>query len=396
MRGRKNPPLDFSALAQTGPVTFDALALAYLQDYQLQRFRSMNTARPRVEHLRTVFGGQLAARITTDQIRDYQWRRRAEGAEAATINRETSALSRMFHLAVRRGQLAQRPRFPQRLQENPPREGFFEHDEYLQVRAQAPPSYQDVLDFAYYSGWRRNEILHLTWDDVDLAGGVIRLSPARSKTRTGRVLPISGPLRAVLDRRQQQRQAGDPRVFRRDGVPVRRWRTALRDACRQAHVPHRLLHDCRRTAARNLIRAGVPERIAMLLTGHKTRAVFDRYNIVNEQELLTAGERLAAYVSYQSASAQRASSLRLVHGACEPSARATCPTDTDTGSQYAEEDRMTKPPRVQIVGRIPRDLSRRVRAIAKRRKMTLNALLIEALTVAVDGSEAEATALLSR
>ena len=72
---------------------------------------------------------------------------------------------------------------------------------------------------------------------------------------------------------------------------------ALRDACRKAKVPHRFLHDCRRTAARNLIRAGVPERIAMLLTDHKTRAVFDRYNIINEQELLTAGQRLAAYLA---------------------------------------------------------------------------------------------------
>jgi integrase len=101
----------------------------------------------------------------------------------------------------------------------------------------------------------------------------------------------------VLERRQQRRQSGDGRVFRRDGVPVRQWRTALRDACRKAGVPHRMQHDCRRTAARNLIRAGVPERIAMVLTGHKTRAVFDRYNIVNDQELLTAGERLVAYVA---------------------------------------------------------------------------------------------------
>lgn len=60
--------------------------------------------------------------------------------------------------------------------------------------------------------------------------------------------------------RLRRRRQGDSRVFHRDGVPVRQWRTALRDACRKAKVPHRLLHDCRRTAARNVIRAGVPDR----------------------------------------------------------------------------------------------------------------------------------------
>jgi integrase len=279
------------------PLTFDLMAQAYLEDYLLQRYRTLSTARPRVEHLREVFGGWRTERITADAVRRYQLHRRKHGAEAATINRETSALSRMFQLAIRRGLLERMPLFPNRLEENPPRQGFFEHDEYLKVRAQAPPSYQDVLDFAYFSGWRRNEILHLTWDEVDLAGGIIRLTPRRSKTKVGRVLPISQPLRDVLRRRLHQRRPGVPHVFSRDGVPVRQWRTALRDACRKAQVPHRLLHDCRRTAARNLIRAGVPERIAMLLTGHKTRAVFDRYHIVNEQELVTAGERLAAYVA---------------------------------------------------------------------------------------------------
>ena len=238
--------------------------------------------------------------MTADSVRIYQIHRRRQGAQAATINRETSALSRMFQLAIRRGVLERMPLFPKRLEENPPRDGFFEHGDYLKVRAQLPRSYQDVLDFAYYSGWRRNEILGLTWDEVDVHGGVIRLTPRRSKTRTGRVLPISPPLQRVLQRRRRLRKDEDPRVFRRDGVPVRIWRSALRDACRKAKLPHRMLHDCRRTAARNLIRAGVPERIAMLLTGHKTRAVFDRYNIVNEQELLTAGERLAAYVANRS------------------------------------------------------------------------------------------------
>ena len=277
-------------------ITFEDLAQEYLADYTLQRYRSMNTAKLRVGHLRSFFAGWTAGAITTDAIRQYQAHRRTQAAAAATINRETSALSRMFRLAVECGRLPTKPIFPARLQENPPRQGFFEHDEYLKVRNELPAAYQDVLDFAYYSGWRRNEILFLTWDEVDLRGGVIRLAPHRSRTRTGRVLPISTPLQAVLERRHRERRVGDDRVFRRDGVTGRAWRYALRDASRRAGIPHRLLHDCRRTAARNLVRAGVPERVAMILTGHKTRAVFDRYNIVNEQELLNASQRLVVYL----------------------------------------------------------------------------------------------------
>jgi integrase len=164
------------------PLTFDIMAQAYLEDYVLQRYRTLSTARPRVEHLRECFGGWSAETITADAVRRYQLHRRKQGAEAATTNRETSALSRMFQLAIRRGLLERMPLFPNRLQENPPRDGFFEHDEYVKVRAHAPASYQDVLDFAYYSGWRRNEILHLTWDEVDLAGGVI---PSCAKTQPG-------------------------------------------------------------------------------------------------------------------------------------------------------------------------------------------------------------------
>ncbi len=310
MRGKRNPPLDLTPPADESVLTFDAMAQAYLQDYVLQRYRTLNTARPRVEHLRRFFGGWVADAVTPDAVRRYQLHRRDERAEASTINRETSALSRMFQIAVRRGLLTRPPLFPKRLQENPPRQGFFEHAEYLKVRRQLPASFQDVLDFAYYSGWRRNEITELTWDEVDLVGGVIRLSPLRSKTRTGRVLPISAPLRQVLERRQRRRIAKDARVFKRDGVPVREWRTALRDACRRAKVSHRLLHDCRRTAARNLVRAGIPERVAMLLTGHKTRAVFDRYNIVNERELITAGDQLAQYLAAKSRTGDAPSTTR--------------------------------------------------------------------------------------
>ena len=198
-----------------------------------------------------------------------------------------------------RGWLATVPGFPDRLRENPPRQDFFEHAEYLAVRVHLPVPWQDILDVTYYSGWRKNEILFATWAEVDVAGGIIRLSPARSKTRVGRILPISPPVAAALARRQARRDPNSPLVFHRDGMPIRCWRTAWRRACRAAGVPTRFLHDCRRTAARNLVRAGVPERVAMLLTGHKSRVIFDRYNIVNEQELHAAGDQLARYLERQ-------------------------------------------------------------------------------------------------
>ena len=306
------PPRTFGP---QGPTLGD-LSDAYLQDYQVRQFRSRSTARGRIAHLTAFFGrAARAAALTTYQIRQYQLARRAAGAATGTINRETSALHRMGTLAVHWGWLDTVPGFPDRLRENPPRQGFFEHPEYLTVRAHLPAPWQDILDLAYYSGWRKNEILGLTWDEIDEAGGVIRLSPARSKTLVGRILPISQPIAEALARRRARRDPDSPLVFHRDGIPVRRWRTAWRTACQAAGVPTRFLHDCRRTAARNLIRASVAERVAMLLTGHKSRAIFDRYNIINEQELLEAGDQLVAYL------AQHAQATPRVAGAPDPAHR---------------------------------------------------------------------------
>ena len=127
------------------------------------------------------------------------------------------------HVHPRRplGLARHRARLPRPPRENPPRQGFFEHPEYLAVRAHLPAPWQDILDLAYYSGWRKNEILGLTWDEIDEAGGVIRLSPARSKTLVGRILPISPPIAESLARRRARRDPDSQLVFHRDGIPVR-------------------------------------------------------------------------------------------------------------------------------------------------------------------------------
>ena len=148
----------------------------------------------------------------------------------------------MCTLAVHWGWLDTVPGFPDRLRENPPRQGFFEYPEYLAVRAHLPAPWQDILDVAYYSGWRKQEILGLTWEEIDEAAGVIRLSPTRSKTLVGRMLPISQPIAEALARRRARRDPDSPLVFHRDGIPVRRWRTAWRTAARN-------LHPCQRARA---------------------------------------------------------------------------------------------------------------------------------------------------
>jgi integrase len=172
-----------------------------------------------------------------------------------------------------------------------------EHSDYLAIRDHLPAYYRDILDFGYLSGWRRGEILTLEWRDVDRAASVARLRPDVSKTREGRVLVLSKPLRDVIERRWHARALGCSLVFHRDGLTLEHhFEAPWRRACKAAGLPGRLFHDLRRTAVRNMVRAGIPERVAMQISGHKTRSVFDRYNIVSEGDLRQAADRLAAYV----------------------------------------------------------------------------------------------------
>ena len=127
-------------------VTLQAMIEAYLQEYEVRQFR-INIARCRVAHLRAYFGEAcLATDITAYRIRQYQVARRQQGAATGTVNRETSALTRMFRIVTEWGWLEGAPLFPGRLRENAPRQGFFEHGEYQAVRKRLPPGFQDVLD----------------------------------------------------------------------------------------------------------------------------------------------------------------------------------------------------------------------------------------------------------
>ncbi|MBT6690393.1 site-specific integrase [archaeon] len=310
-------------------VTFDELAEEFLRDYRINQKKSLPKAKRSVQHLGKIFRGLSVTSITTSKInafienrmqsacaeckQTFPYRRTCpycgseivkKGAANATINRELAALKRMLNLGAQ-----QTPpkvdRVPQinMLKENNIREGFFEHDEFLAVRKNLPGHLKPVATLGYRSGWRLDEILSLPWSQVDRHNGCAHLETADTKNSEARTIYFDDELTEVFDTLWLKRKTircfckyvfvntkGIERMYRFDKA----WKTA----CNRAGV-QRLFHDFRRTAVRNMVRAGVPEGVAMKITGHKTRSVFERYNIVNDKDLREAAKRQSVYLSGQ-------------------------------------------------------------------------------------------------
>lgn len=281
---------------------FEELTQDYLNDYQTNGRRSLPKAQRNVKHLSKFFGGCRAANITTADIRAYITRRQEEEASNASINRELTALRRMFNLALQAEKLRHKPHIPH-LEENNVRQGFFEEEAFRAVLKHLPEEVKLVASFAYITGWRvPSEVLPITWPQVEFRAGVVRLEPGTTKNREGRTFPMFPELRALFeaqraytDRIQREKGSIIPWVFHRDGKPIKSFRRSWLTACRLAGQPGRIPHDFRRTAVRSMVRKGIPERVAMQLTGHKTRSVFDRYNIVSEGDLQEAGRKLTGH-----------------------------------------------------------------------------------------------------
>jgi integrase len=284
-------------------VTFDHMASDLETDYKTNGKRSLTSAKLSVRNLRKFFGLDRALDITTDRIRKYTAMRQGEDVTNATINRELSALKRMFSLSLQAGKLNSRPHVPM-LEENNARQGFLDHGNYLKLCEALPKYLLDPFTFLYYSGWRVSEMRSLEWRDVDLAGKVVRLRPEVSKNKDGRVLPLSGELLQVFARAKRHRRLDCRFVFHKKGKPIGDFKKSWKTACKDAGLEGTLVHDMRRTAVRNMVRAGIPERVAMAMSGHKTRSVFDRYNIVSESDLQEAAGKLQRHLEKQSKKAK--------------------------------------------------------------------------------------------
>jgi len=303
-------------------VTFGELAEDFLTDYRINGKDTLSKAERSVKYLKEFFGGMKATDITTAKVKAYIEKRMEAGMSNASINRELAALKRMFHLGAQctPPKVNLIPYIPM-LKESNIRKGFFEYAEFLALRDALPEDLRPIVTFGYHSGWRKAEILGLTWDKVDLKEGSVRLDPGETKNEEGRTLYMNNELLEEMHKLQANRHLGCPFVFHREGKPIVDFRKAwisasiqvglcevLKDGEAKAvvvkdkkgneklvKVPTRIFHDFRRTAIRDMVRSGVSERIAMSISGHKTRNVFDRYNIVSDQDLKEAAKKKQAY-----------------------------------------------------------------------------------------------------
>lgn len=232
---------------------------------------------------------ELTARYAAD--------RKLEGAAPSTVRNEIALLSRALTLAAHHRIIRARPLLARPSVHNA-RRGFVGRHEIRRLLAALPDPIADVTLFAYVTGWRKHEILGLTWEDVELETGAVTLDPECSKNRHGRTYPAGAhpELRRMLERRRLLTRG--PYVFHRKGQPVLWFDRSWKTACRSVGLGSTLFHDLRRSAVRNMERAGVPRSVAMQLTGMKTESIYRRYAITNEEDL-ARGVRLIAQLGRQ-------------------------------------------------------------------------------------------------
>jgi integrase len=268
--------------------------------YATEARRSIDRLRFSSDQLLRFFKGVQAIRVTGVDILRYSQLRLKERAAPATINRELAALRAAYRLGLDNDVITAMPRI-KLLPENNVRKGFAEANQVDAICKRLKADVADGVRFALVTGWRRAEVFSLTWSQVDWSGGFVRLEPGTTKNREGRSFPITPALRMLLERRQDLTRRCEraqariiPFVFHRSGRRIDSFRRSWKKACEKAGLPGLLFHDLRRSAVRNLERAGVPRSVAMKLTGHKTESIYRRYAIVAESDLRDAGAKLSA------------------------------------------------------------------------------------------------------
>lgn len=283
--------------------------------------RPTNELRGRWLHLEPVFGRMLANEVTTDHIREYTRARQKAGAKDSTINRELGILKRMFNL----GRQSTPPKVTvllhiPMLKENNVRTGFVEDVEFSRLVAEAKELWlRTFLELGFSYGWRHGELIGLRVRQVNFTNRTIRLDVGTTKNKEGREVVMTGVVEKLL-REACRGKKPDDYVLTRQGRRIGCLKNAWRNMCVRAGLGKftccackaglpgaercedcgskrrrysgLIPHDMRRSAAKALRAAGVPESVVMTIGGWKTASMFRRYAIVSSADQRAAVEML--------------------------------------------------------------------------------------------------------
>jgi integrase len=259
--------------------------------------------------------GVPVTKITTDSAREFATKRLAEGVTNSTVNNSLKLLRRMLRIAHEDGKIQVVPKI-RMYKANAARKGFLPREKFAELIGNLPVHLRPLITFLYWCGVRLGEALQIDWAQVDLNNATIRLEDEQTKSGEARTVPLPDVLVTLLE----QVEVKTGRVF--DGTNLRKaWNKACDtcglgtlepiDAQNNRRYTGLIVHDLRRSAIKNLIKAGVNEKVAMAISGHKTRAVFDRYHIVDETDVLEAMRKVQGAVAKKSDGPVSESSVRV-------------------------------------------------------------------------------------
>jgi integrase len=343
---RKGKVADGQAiLPRLDRIPYEEVAADLRLDYKTTGKRKLKEAESRLAHLDRFFQGRRVASIGKVDITQFVAARQTDGASNGTINRDLAVLGKMLRVACDNNKLLRMPVI-QKLREANPRSGFFERSQFDAVKRHLRPDLQVATSIAFYFGWRtQSEVLTLNLSQVDLNACTIRIEPGGSKNREARTVYLTPELHSLLQAQVDRVELlsmslGRPIPYLfpildkgpHQGERLLDFRKAWRTACKAAMLEGltgealetrkaemkanpklgllgSLRHDFRRTAVRNMVRSGVSERVAMQITGHKTRSVFDRYCIVSPADLKEAARKIGGNFTPTSHPAQKEEGL---------------------------------------------------------------------------------------
>jgi integrase len=332
--------VDPSAPPISSGVTVDELLDDYLEHLKLNNKRSLKIVKGVLKtRIRPVFGKRLASSIQTVDAKSYRTKMRrtickqtGEVYRDSTINRHLSLLLSALIYANERQtprKLEHVPYFPMADESECVRTGFIEESGYLALLAELPSSIKPLLTCGYHVSTRKGELLKIRWSQVNLDAGLIEMEARTAKNKTGRYVPIYGDMVSVLKEQKRLRDdefseteevffwhradclVGHGGLRSEPGSPIKdfyeTWRAAVTraamnclEAKRPEDVPADLLfHDLRRSAQRNMRRAGIDQSLRMKISGHKTNSMEKRYNIVDIDDVLGAAAKMTEWAKLE-------------------------------------------------------------------------------------------------